>query len=734
MSQVIDTKVVEMQFDNSKFEKNIQTSLNSLKFLNKSIDEAGKNRNSLDELAKSSEELGFALENVNAKERIGINVLNLLSNAGVSAFNKISDAVAGFATNMAASLSGMQAMRDGFAEYELKMGSVQTILAGAKIIDPKTGKNLEDEAKRLEIVNQKLEELNTYSDKTIYSFKDMTSNIGKFTNAGVGLDDAVSAIQGVANVAAVSGANASEASRAMYNFAQALSSGYIKLIDWKSIENANMATVDFKQQLLDTAVALGTVTKKGKDYITTTTNAQGKVSEAFNATKMFNDSLAHQWMTTEVLTQTLKNYSTDVREMDAAQLEAYKNQLKSIGYTEKQIDGIIKLGEKAFNAATEVKTFSQMIDTLKESMGSQWAQTFEIIFGDFREAKALWTSLNNILDPLLTTVGKVRNELLKGWKEDGGRDLILKGFSNLKDAIVALVTPLKALWEAFTPNKEHTIGALVAISKAFEKLTAVVSKVAGVIGKILAVALKPIVFIGNTVGKIIIKLVGVIRTAFVKIRNFLKPVIEALNTFKNTIADAFNKQIIARIKSFKNTISTTFANMKSRIGNSEVVKKLTKALSDLRDIVQDLFGRAMKNAGSYASRFISYLGEIWDALKPLVSSAVTTVLKKLSDFILPKLRRAAELLVDRLKSLGELISKIDLKNSRFYKGLSELPEKIKSLSNNKTLKSMFNTIKNFGSEAVEFLSNKFKDLKVNLEAIHMPHGLSDLFSQIKDFI
>ena len=282
MSQVIDTKVVEMQFDNSKFEKNIEVSLNSLKFLNKNIEDAGKNRGSLDELAKASDNVGISFDNMNMKSKISLNMFDMLAGVGTKAFNRISDAVAGFALNMANSLSGMQAMRDGFAEYELKMGSVQTILAGAKIFDA-NGKSIDDEAKRLDVVNQKLQDLNAYSDKTIYSFKDMTSNIGKFTNAGVSLDDSVQAIQGVANVAAVSGANAGEASRAMYNFSQALSSGAVKLIDWKSIENANMATVEFKQQLLDTAVAMGTVVKEGDLYQTTTTDAMDDDRSSYSA-------------------------------------------------------------------------------------------------------------------------------------------------------------------------------------------------------------------------------------------------------------------------------------------------------------------------------------------------------------------------------------------------------------------------------------------------------------------
>ena len=733
MSQVIDTKVVEMQFDNSKFEKNIEVSLNSLKFLNKNIDEAGKNRGSLDELAKASDNVGISFDNMNMKSKISLNMFDMLAGVGTKAFNRISDAVAGFALNMANSLSGMQAMRDGFAEYELKMGSVQTILAGAKIFD-KDGKAITDEAKRLDVVNKKLQDLNAYSDKTIYSFKDMTSNIGKFTNAGVSLDDSVQAIQGVANVAAVSGANASEASRAMYNFSQALSSGAVKLIDWKSIENANMATVEFKQQLLDTAVAMGTVVKEGKLYQTTTTDAQGKVSDWFNSTTKFNDALSNQWMTTEVLTQTLKNYSTDVNEMTAEEVEAYKAKLKSIGYTDKQVEGIIKLSKKAFAAATEVKTFTQMIDTLKESLGSGWAESFEIIFGDFKEAKALWTELNNTIDGILSPIGKARNEMLRVWKEDGGRDAIIQSFRNLYHVVEDLLSPVKELWKAFTPNVSHTGQGLAKISKGIEKLTALVAKGASVVGKALAFVLRPAVFVGKTVSKYLMTLFGLVQKAWTKISGYLSSAGKAISAFGGTVSKAFNKHIVSRVTAFKDTISKTFEDIKKRAKDSAAIQGLVKAFNDLKLVIHDLFERVISNATGYANRFSAYLGKIWKAVAPLVSSAFTSVIKSLSDFILPRLRKAIEWVSNKFKELGDRLNKLDIKKTAFYKGLTELPDKIKALTENKTLKTVFSGIKDFGSDALTYLSGKVTELKTSLEGIKTPTGLKDLFENVKNFI
>lgn len=734
MSQVVDTKVVEMQFDNSKFEKNIEVSLNSLKNLNKSIDDAGKNRNSLDSLAKASDQVGISFDNMNMKSRISLNLFDMLAGVGTKAFNRISDAVAGFALNMANSLSGMQAMRDGFNEYELKMGSVQTMLVGAKIIDPNTLKATKDEARRLEIINDELAKLNEYSDKTIYSFKDMTSNIGKFTNNGVELHDAVDAIQGVANVAAAAGANSSEASRAMYNFSQALSSGAVKLIDWKSIENANMATQDFKQQLLDTAQVLGTVVKNGKEYTSTTTDLQGKVSDAFTKTKGFNDSLSHQWMTTEVLTQTLKNYSTDVRDMSDNALEKYRNKLMEIGYTSKQVDRIIETSRKAFEAATEVKTFSQMIDTLKESLGSGWAQTFEIVIGDFREAKKLFTDLNNTIDNLLSPIGKARNAILQMWKDDGGRQALINSFANIYHAIQNLFDPLKELWRAFTPTTSNTGKGLATITKWIEKLTAAVRTGSVKVSQILSKILKPVVTFGRYINNGLLKLFGNIRSGWSKISGVLSTAGKGIKTFGGIVSKAFAKHIVSRIDAFKTTLANTFGELKKRVKESSAIQGLVKAFNDLKLVVHDLFERVVSNATGYAHRFSIYLGKIWKAVAPLVSSAFTSVIKSLSNIILPRLRKAIEWVSNKLKDLGDLINKIDIKNSKLYQGLAKLPDQIKALGDNKTFKTVFNGIKSFGSEAFTFLSDKFASFKTTLESIKMPNGLRDLFENIKNFI
>ena len=368
MSKTVDERVVSMQFDNEHFERNVKTTMSTLDRLKQSLNLSGS--------AKGLENIGTAAKNVNMSSlgnavetvRTKFSALEVM---GVTALANITNSAVNAGKRIVKSLT-IAPIKSGFDEYELKMGSIQTIMAG-------TGESLET-------VNKYLDELNTYSDQTIYSFQDMTSNIGKFTNAGVKLEDAVMAIKGISNEAAVSGANANEASRAMYNFAQALSAGYVKLIDWKSIELANMATVEFKNQLIASAVAAGTLKDAGDGMYET---LEGKL---VNATTGFNDSLQDQWMTTEVLISTLKDYA----------------------------DENTDIGKKAKAAATEVKTFSMMMDTFKESIQSGWARTWEILVGDFEQAKSMWTSVSNALGGVVEKISGARNDLLE--KVFGERD------------------------------------------------------------------------------------------------------------------------------------------------------------------------------------------------------------------------------------------------------------------------------------------------------------------------
>lgn len=425
MSRTVDDRVVEMRFDNRQFEQNVQTSLSTLQKLKQSLklEDSVKGLESIDSATKkvSFDSLANGVESV----RVKFSALQIMA---VTALQNITNSAIDAGRRIVRSLT-IEPVKDSFDEYELKMGSVQTIMAS-------TGASLKE-------VNEYLQDLNVYSDKTIYSFADMTNNIGKFTNAGVKLEDAVMAIKGISNEAAVSGANANEASRAMYNFSQALSAGSVKLIDWKSIENANMATVEFKNQLLKAAEAAGTVEKTSDGmYKVLTKDANGALMKGtISATQNFNDSLSHQWMTTEVLVNTLKDYADENTE----------------------------IGKKAFAAAQDVKTFTQLMDTLKEAVGSGWAQTWETLFGDFEEAKTLWTELSQVLGGFIDAQSDARNSVLQGWKDMGGREDLIDAFRNAFEGLASVVKPVKeAFREIFPPM---TAKNLANITKSLKEFT-----------------------------------------------------------------------------------------------------------------------------------------------------------------------------------------------------------------------------------------------------------------------
>lgn len=385
----IDNRAVEMSFENKSFEKGIRDSSRSL------ADFDGALRNSAN--GSSFAGLSGIVDGVTGK-------FSVLGTMAVGALMKIGSQAVVMGQQMINSFA-IAPVKAGLDEYELKINSIKTMLA--------SGKNIDGTAVSLQQVNNKLQELNEYADQTIYSFSDMTSNIGKFTNAGVTLDASVAAIKGIANAAALSGANSQEAARAMYNFSQALSAGYVKLIDWKSIENANMATVEFKTQLLESAVAAGTLTKNVDGMYTVI--GSGRI---ISATKDFNDSLQEQWMNTEALTSTLAKYA----------------------------DATTDIGARATEAATKVRTWTQLMDTTKEALQSGWAQTFESIIGNYDQATDVFSKLSEVIGGIVQRTSDARNQLLKEWSEWGGRQAMLDAFAA---AWKAIETVMRVVGRAF---------------------------------------------------------------------------------------------------------------------------------------------------------------------------------------------------------------------------------------------------------------------------------------------
>ena len=381
MSKEVDERVVEMRFNNALFESKVQQTMRSLAALNEKLMFKGAEKG-FEKVSDSSEKVKFnallnALDNLSQKfsavEVIGVTALMRITNQAVDAGERLVKALS------------LDPIISGFQEYETQINAVQTILA-----------NTSSKGTTLDQVNAALDELNHYADLTIYNFTEMTRNIGTFTAAGVDLNTSVSAIKGIANLAAVSGSTSQQASTAMYQLSQALASGTVKLQDWNSVVNAGMGGQVFQDALKETArvhgIAIDSMIKK-----------EGS----------FRETLSKGWLTSSILTETLQKFTGDLNE----------ETLKSIGYTDEQIKKIMEMGKTANDAATKVKTFSQLKDTLTEALQSGWTQTWQTIIGDFEEAKELFTRFSDVFSDLINKSSEARNTVLAGGLNTGWQQL-----------------------------------------------------------------------------------------------------------------------------------------------------------------------------------------------------------------------------------------------------------------------------------------------------------------------
>ena len=394
MSKSIDERVVQMQFENSQFEKGIKQSTDSLTKLDKAL-ELKNGKNGLSDIDTKARSMNFATL-VNAVKTVS-DRFSTLGQVGMRVLQNITDSVMRAGSSMLKAFT-LDPIMTGFQEYETQIGAIQTILA-----------NTASKGSTLTQVNQALDELNTYADKTIYNFTEMTRNIGTFTAAGVDLQTSVDSIKGIANLAAVSGSSATQASMAMYQLSQAIAAGRVQLMDWNSVVNAGMGGELFQNALKRTAENFGT-------------NVDAMISKYGS----FRESLTQGgWLTTEVLTETLKQLSGAYTEAD----------LLAQGYSEEQAKQIVELAETAVDAATKVKIFSQLIGTMKEAVQSGWTNTWEIIIGDFEEAQELLTKISDTLGGMIQQSADARNQFLSEGLSSGWKQLLDEGVSNEDDFI-----------------------------------------------------------------------------------------------------------------------------------------------------------------------------------------------------------------------------------------------------------------------------------------------------------
>lgn len=430
MSTTVDERVVEMRFDNKQFEQNIQTSLSSLDKLKKSLnlEGAAKGLETVNDAANKCSGNMSPLSNAVETVRVRFSALEVMA---ITALQNITNSALAAGKNLVSAFT-IDPIKTGFEEYETQINAVQTILA-----------NTSSKGTTLDQVNNALDELNHYADMTIYNFTEMTRNIGTFTAAGVDLDTSVAAIKGIANLAAVSGSNSQQASTAMYQLSQALAAGTVKLQDWNSVVNAGMGGQVFQDALKETAKVHGIA-----------------IDEMIKDEGSFRETLSKGWLTSDILTETLAKFTGDLNE----------DQLRTMGYTDDQIKSIMEMGKTANDAATKVKTFTQLFDTLKEAAQSGWTQSWEIIVGDFEEAKELLTEVSDTFSAVINASADARNKMLQDWKDLGGRTMMIEAVKNVFDGLVSVAKPVReAFNEIFPPM---TGKQLAEITERIRDLTA----------------------------------------------------------------------------------------------------------------------------------------------------------------------------------------------------------------------------------------------------------------------
>lgn len=635
MGKSIENKVVSLELDDSKFTSrvdgvlhnvdrlksgmNFKQSTDGLDNVGKAAQDASKHmggiadgvKNVNTSIVNNSTTAAAATANVGAAAKISSTNFSMLAGAASVAMGNIASKALMAGGSVLSSFT-FGPILDGFREYENQLNAVQTIQA-----------NTFSKGETTATINAALDELNAYADKTIYSFTEMTRNIGMFTSAGVGLKDSVAAIKGLSNVAAMSGSSSEQAATAMYQLSQALSTGSVKLQDWNSIVNAGMGGEQFQEALKRTARTYGV-----------------EVDKMIDKAGSFRNSLKDGWLTSEIMIETLTQYTGDLS----------REQLLSAGYTEQQADEIMKLAETANDAATKVKTFSQLIDTTAEALGSGWASIFRTIFGDFERARTMWTAVSDVVNTGIGTFFDAIQGILDRWDKLGGWE---EWWYGLGELWLAIAKPLKAIGEGFFSAFQgdagkalydfsyyfrHSISQWLMMSDDFANNLGKIFKMAGeLISPVLEVLIgfaSAIVQIGVAAFKIGVILAGI----------FVKPMI----------------LIAAKVGDIVSVFSDWFGQM---LGGTDILGGLAKVLDWIVDKFQKLAD------WMYAIADVT-ITPIFDGLKVVIEA----VLKPLGEFI-ETIKKATS---NVFKPFGDAVSNVFGAIFGFAAGTGGPMEKIKS--------------------------------------------------------
>ena len=655
----VDKRVVQMDFDNKKFEKNVKQSTESVNNLKKTLNFDGVS-NSIDQVSLKIK--AFEIMTTTAL----VNITNQVVNLGIRIVKSLS------VDNISA----------GWAKYGQKTTSVATMMAQNFKV---AGREITDASEKMSVVTDQLERLSWFSDETSYTFTDMVDNVGKFIAAGQDLDVSVKAMEGIATWAALSGQNAATASRAMYQLAQAMGKGKIQLIDYKSIQNANMDTVEFRQTILSAAVALGELTKEGDKFVT-------KTGKKFTQNQ-FAEELSSGWFTSKVLVEGLSKYSAAV---DQIYELANKDGITASEVIEKYGDNLDVFGLKAFKAAQEARTFADVLNSVRDAVSSKWMETAEMIFGNKDEAVELWTELANALYEVFAEAGNFRNEILKVWKALDGREDLFKrdgpdqgAFWNIYDAIINLKKIIKSAWDTIFPlsqmedesDQAREIGSnLKTLTKSFQAFTKKLemSEVTSLRLRKIFEGLFSILKFGIQVLK--------------AIRYILDPIFELGKKLISVVLD----KIVGLINSVQ--ISGEFL-FKTAEKINDVITSIFDASFDFSGILGSIIN-LLKTLGSAIIRIFKQLFEFIKQSKVFIS--ISDVIQK----FINNVAKGIEKIQPLLNSLLNVVKKV-------IKVLLQIPRALNNISKSLTGKGIIENLATFLDRIVELFDKFEQGLSTN---------------------
>lgn len=658
MANTIDKKVVELELKNSQFNRASEQSINTLDKLKEAL-KFEKAKDSFEQLEKNIKKVDFSPMN-DGIQKVS-NQFNALNTVADAVLRNITNKVVQTGERMVSSLTVDQ-ISSGWQQYAERTSAVQRIMSA-------TSQQFSNTEEQMAAVNAQLDKLIWFTDETSFKFNDMVNTIGKFTANNIDLETSVRAMEGISTWAALSGANINEAGRAMYNLAQALSIGAVKTMDWRSIQNANMDTTEFRNTAIEAALAAKTLTKR-LDGLYQVGN------KTFSRETLFSEGLAQNWFTSGVLISTLDAYGAFSDMLNEFVDETGMMTTTALHFVDQYIDGTLdmkkvsedfdieiedltkwmeklgsdemELGRKGLKAAQETKTFAEAIDFVKTAVSSGWAKSFEHIFGDYTEAKEWWSEVSEYLYDMFVVGGEVRNQMLSIWKETGGRDMFLDGIRDIIEAIQDVIDLVNEAWGAIFPNDaESKSNWLITITAKFREFAANLRLTEDSAEELTTI------FMG------LFNAVKVVKDVVVSFLTALSPIGHALNLIAGAIVhilssissqsivnsnSLFNKSNLTKLYELFYKLSTVVANL--LIKSFEGLYLIGAKVSSVIESISSHFNSGEKGILGFANAIGSYFEELYGNLKEsgkttngyvsLLGSAlgvIGNIIKNLSGFV-----------------------------------------------------------------------------------------------------